>query len=85
MRRLSCSSIVLDFLIENHLHYRRDVTLGEDACQVRTGQAPQVLAALNNAVLALADLLKISNLAALLRTLHAHPDQALALLLGPNF
>jgi len=44
-----------------------------------------VLAALNNAVLALADSLKVSNLAALLRTFNAHPDQALALLLGPNF
>ena len=31
--------------IENRLHYVRDVTLGEDACRVRTGMAPQVLAA----------------------------------------
>ena len=73
------------WLIENHLHYRRDVTLGEDACQVRKGQAPQVLAALNNTVLALADSLQVSNLAALLRTFNAHPEQALALLLGPDF
>jgi predicted transposase YbfD/YdcC len=36
--------------IENCLHYVRDVTLGEDACRVRRGQAPQVLAALRNAV-----------------------------------
>jgi predicted transposase YbfD/YdcC len=36
--------------IENELHYVRDVTLGEDACRVRTGSAPQVLAALRNAV-----------------------------------
>ena len=28
--------------IENRLHYVRDVTLGEDASQVRTGAAPQV-------------------------------------------
>jgi hypothetical protein len=32
------------------LHYVRDVTLGEDACRVRRGTAPQVLAALRNAV-----------------------------------
>jgi predicted transposase YbfD/YdcC len=32
--------------IENQLHYVRDVTLGEDACRVRRGVAPQVLAAL---------------------------------------
>ncbi|WP_109570720.1 ISAs1 family transposase [Gemmata obscuriglobus] len=36
--------------IENELHYVRDVTLGEDACRVRMGHAPQVLAALRNAV-----------------------------------
>lgn len=36
--------------IENCLHYVRDVTLGEDACRVRTGNAPQVLAALRNVV-----------------------------------
>ena len=37
--------------IENRLHYVRDVTLGEDASQVRTGAAPQVMAALRNVVL----------------------------------
>jgi predicted transposase YbfD/YdcC len=36
--------------IENELHYVRDVTLGEDLCRVRSGTAPQVLAALRNAV-----------------------------------
>ena len=71
--------------IENRLHWRRDVTLGEDRCQVRKGQAPQVLAALNNAVLALADALHISNLAAQMRFFDAHPEQALAVLLGPDF
>jgi len=35
--------------IENRLHWVRDVTLGEDACRVRKGAAPQVLAALRNA------------------------------------
>jgi hypothetical protein len=36
--------------IENCLHYVRDVTLREDACRVRRGHAPQVLAALRNVV-----------------------------------
>lgn len=36
------------WLIENRVHYVRDVTLGEDASQVRAGRAPQVLAALRN-------------------------------------
>jgi len=39
--------------IENELHYSRDVSLGEDACRVRTGHAPQVMAALNNLVIAI--------------------------------
>src|SRR5690242_8619125 len=29
--------------IENRLHWRRDVTLGEDACQSRTGVVPRLL------------------------------------------
>jgi predicted transposase YbfD/YdcC len=45
-----------DFRIENRLHWRRDVILREDHSQVRKGAAPQVLAALNNLVLAVCDL-----------------------------
>jgi predicted transposase YbfD/YdcC len=37
--------------IENGLHYRRDVTLGEDQSRIRKGTAPQVMAALRNAVI----------------------------------
>ncbi len=40
--------------IENGLHHRRDVSLAEDHSQVRLGQAPHVLATLNNAVVGLA-------------------------------
>ena len=69
--------------IENRLHWRRDVTLGEDACTVSRGQTPQVLAALNNAILALADRLQIADLAAQRRIFAAHPDEALRLLLQP--
>jgi hypothetical protein len=39
--------------IENRTHYVRDVTFGEDASRVRTGSAPQVLAGLRNAAIAL--------------------------------
>jgi len=53
--------------IENGLHYRRDVTLEEDASQVRVGQAPEVLAALNNLVCGLCARAKVSNLAAFQR------------------
>ena len=42
--------------IENGLHYVRDVTMGEDASRVRKGSAPQVIAALRNAVIFLVSL-----------------------------
>ncbi len=54
--------------IENQLHYVRDVTFGEDASSVRTGAAPQVLAALRNAVMALLRHAGWTNIAAALRT-----------------
>lgn len=38
--------------IENRLHWRRDVTLGEDRCRVRARERPHLLAALRNALLA---------------------------------
>ena len=37
--------------LENRVHYIRDVTMGEDAGQVRAGHAPHVLAALRNTLL----------------------------------
>lgn len=69
--------------IENRTHWRRDVTLGEDACRVTLGQVPQVLAALNNCVLAIVDFLHQSNLAAATRFFSARPQKALDLLLLP--
>jgi predicted transposase YbfD/YdcC len=68
--------------IENRLHYRRDVTLGEDACQVRIKGAPLALAALNGGVLALMDWLQVPNVASQMRHFCAHPHEALHLLLG---
>lgn len=67
--------------IENRLHYRRDGALAEDACQVRKGTAPHVLAVLNSFVLALFDFCKISNAKQYMRSLDAHPLQAARLLL----
>jgi predicted transposase YbfD/YdcC len=69
--------------IENRLHWRRDVTLGEDGCTVSRGQAPLVLATLNNVILALVDRLGFSNLAAQQRIFDAKPQLALDLLLHP--
>jgi hypothetical protein len=69
--------------IENRLHWRRDVTLGEDGCTVSRGQTPQVLAMLNNVILALVDRLGVANLAAQQRIFDARPAQALDLILLP--
>lgn len=66
--------------IENRLHWVRDVTLGEDACQVRSGAAPEILAALRNAVIALLRHAGSPNLAAALRHNAWQPGAALQLL-----
>jgi hypothetical protein len=66
--------------IENKLHYVRDVTLGEDGCRVRKGSAPQVLAAVRNAVIHLLAGVEASSYAAVIRRLNNHPEEALALL-----
>lgn len=74
--------------IENRLHWPRDVTLGEDACQVRSGHAPQGLSALRNTVVGLLHRHGVPNLAATLRTHAWSPPTALLRLLGlslPNF
>lgn len=55
--------------IENRLHYVRDVTLGEDASRVRSGAAPEVLAALRNAMLTLLRHAGVRNVADTLRAI----------------
>jgi hypothetical protein len=65
--------------IENRVHWVRDVTFDEDRCQVRTGAAPQVLAALRNITISLLRLDQRRNIAASLRRNAAHPAEALAL------
>jgi predicted transposase YbfD/YdcC len=66
--------------VENRLHYVRDVTLGEDACRVQTGQAPQNLAACRNAVVCLLARVAEDSCVAAIQRLAARPDEALALL-----
>jgi predicted transposase YbfD/YdcC len=66
--------------IENGLHWVRDVTHGEDRSQVRTGSAPQNLAALRNTVINLFRLLGHDNIAAAHR-LYADRPQLIAPLL----
>lgn len=64
--------------IENRLHYARDVSMGEDACRVRSGHASQALAARRNTALALVRLAGATNVAAALRRFAARPAEALS-------
>ena len=66
--------------IENRLHYVRDVTMKEDASQVRSGSAPQVMAALRNTTLGLLRQTGATNIAAALRHYSYKPLEDLALL-----
>ena len=67
--------------IENRLHWVRDVTFGEDNSQVRTGQAPRVMATCRNLAISLLRIDGWDNIAAGLRHHARHPDHALALVL----
>lgn len=63
--------------IENKSHYVRDVTFLEDKSQVRTGNLPQVMAALRNGAIALMRLAGWENIAAACRFYAAKPRQAI--------
>ena len=67
--------------IENQLHYVRDVTLGEDACRVRKGRGPELLAALRNTANYLLERVKAPSKAAATRRFAAHPHEAIRLVL----
>jgi predicted transposase YbfD/YdcC len=66
--------------IENELHHVRDVSLGEDACRVRTDSSPQVLAALRNTTRHLLAGVDATSRAAAMRRFAAHPGEALRLI-----
>ncbi len=67
--------------IENRLHWVRDMSLGEDACRVRTGEAPEILAAIRNAVLRLIRSSGLNEIAATLRRHAAKPLEAVRLVM----
>jgi len=71
--------------IENGLHYRRDVTMGEDLSRIRKGVAPQIMAALRNSVVAVLSELKATSLAAAMRTMSNCFSKAMDLLGLPQF
>ncbi|HEY6410784.1 MAG TPA: ISAs1 family transposase [Ktedonobacteraceae bacterium] len=63
--------------IENGLHYRRDATMREDHAQLRMGQAPHLLAMLNNTAWGLLARNGASNLAHARRECSYQLDKAL--------
>lgn len=67
--------------IENGLHYRRDVTLREDATRITKGHAGRNMAILNNLVIGLCLRRGYSNVAQARRRFCAHPNLALQLIL----
>ena len=59
--------------IENRVHHVRDVTQREDASRIRTGNGPQVMAALRNTATNIARLTGHDNIAAAQRAAAWHP------------
>lgn len=68
------------WVIESASHYVRDVTLGEDRNHMHSGHAPEVLAALRNALLALWRRAGWTNMADAVRATAASVAAALALI-----
>jgi hypothetical protein len=71
--------------IESGLHYRRDVTLLEDATRLTVGGSGQNMEILNNLVTGLCLSKGLRNLASARRLFDAHPEQALNLLISSEF
>jgi hypothetical protein len=67
--------------IEDGLHHVCDVTPGEDACRVRSGDAPQLLAAARNLALGLLRPMGFPSIAAGTRGIVMHPIEGLRRLL----
>jgi predicted transposase YbfD/YdcC len=68
------------WVIENQLHWVRDVTYGEDHNQVRTGTAPQAMATLRNTALALLRIAGATNIATTTTALSRRVTRVLAVL-----
>ena len=67
--------------IENRSHYVRDVSFQEDRSRLRSGSAPQMMAALRNLAITLIHRTGSSHIAASRRHFASHPHEAFALLL----
>jgi predicted transposase YbfD/YdcC len=82
-RQQACPQRLLELIrghwsIENGSHHVRDVTFLEDRSRLRTGNAPQILAALRNLVITLIHRHGSSQIASTRRSLSSHPERAFA-------
>jgi predicted transposase YbfD/YdcC len=68
--------------VENELHYRRDVTFQEDATRFKAWAGAQVLAVINNLVLAVLVRTGHTSIPQARRHYAAHPDEALKCVLS---
>jgi predicted transposase YbfD/YdcC len=68
------------WIIENSLHYVKDMTMGEDKSTVHRDNGPKIMAALRNTALSLLRHAGFSTIAARLRYNSGHPQAALELL-----
>ena len=68
------------WIIENSLHYVKDVTMGEDKSTVHRGNGPKIMAALRNTVVSLLRHAGFSTIAARMRYNSTHPHAALDVL-----
>ncbi len=65
--------------IENRRHWTRDVTFAEDGSQVRTGNAPRLMASLRNLAISLYRMAKTTNIAKATRHTARNAHRALKL------
>lgn len=68
------------WVIENRLHYVRDVTYDEDRSQVRKGARPRAMASFRNLAISLLRLAGATNIAAATRFLSRQAERPLRLL-----
>jgi predicted transposase YbfD/YdcC len=73
------------WMIENGLHYVKDVTMGEDKSPIHMGNGPKIMAALRNTALSLLRRSGCSTIAARMRYHSTHPLAALEVLSLPFF
>jgi predicted transposase YbfD/YdcC len=66
--------------IENSLHWVRDETFGEDRSQIRTGNAPRVMATLKNLVITILRRCGATNIAKAVRRLSFAINRALTVI-----